>query len=132
MTALAEALLAAQRQAIGALAKPYLAGNLAVDEVTARLIGMGCNDVIDQTQLLAAWDVLGEWGVAAPKATQAEPQRDPATEPASEAQLKYLRDLADKKGTTAPDGQLTKARASEAIEQLKAGTYNPDEWTAPF
>jgi hypothetical protein len=37
VTALAEALLAAQRQAIGALAKPYIADVIGVEQVTARL-----------------------------------------------------------------------------------------------
>ena len=71
MTALAEALLAAQRQAIGALSKHYVAGMLDVGELCEHLDAMGCKDDVDQGQ-------------------------------------------------------------SKVIEQLKAGTYNPDEWTVPF
>jgi hypothetical protein len=131
VTALAEALLAAQRQAVGSLSKAFVAGKLDGGNFLEELDRIGLRDTLDQGLLLSALEVLQEHGGEAPKQPNGA-KSDPATEPASEAQLKYLRDLADKKGTTAPDGQLTKARASEAIEQLKAGTYNADEWTAPF
>ena len=132
MNPLGEALAAAQRQAIGALAKPYVAGNIGTEEVTSRLAEIGCNDVTDTAQLLAAWDVLQEYGAPAPKPTQPEPQKSPEHEPASEAQTRYIAKLADERGTTAPDYRLSKENASKVIEQLKAGTYNPDEWTVPF
>jgi hypothetical protein len=51
---------------------------------------------------------------------------------ASQRQLDFLAKLANEKGVIAPDGPLTKARAHDAIDALKAGTYNADEWTAPF
>lgn len=130
MTALAEALLAAQRSAIGAASKAFVAGHLNEAELLELLDEIGCRDAADQGYLLASLHVLERFGAPAPKATQAEPK--PENEPATDGQWKYLRDLADRAQTTAPDGPLTKAQASTVIEQLKAGTYNPDEWTVPF
>lgn len=127
-SALGEALLAAQRQAIGALAKPYVAGMIGTDEVAEELTAMGCNDLTERVHLIAAWDVLREYGAPAP----APSKPDPANEAASEAQLRFIARLADERGTAAPDVNLTKEQASTVIEQLKAGTYNPDEWTVPF
>lgn len=135
MTALAEALLAAQRQAIGALSKAYV--NATGDEpnreaLCESLDEIGCTDTVDQAHLLAALDLLRLYGVPAPKATQAEPKPDPETEPATERQMAFLASLADEKGTLAPDGPLTKAQASQAITELQNGPYDPDKWRAPF
>ena len=128
MTALAEALLAAQRQAIGALAKPYVAGNIGTEEVTARLAEIGCNDVTDTAQLLAAWDVLQEYGAPAPQPQNGKPESDAATD----SQMLLLRKVADERGYIVPDYPLTKARASEIIDRMKAGTYNADDYAVPF
>lgn len=129
MSALAEALLAAQRQAIATLEKQYVAGTMEVQPFCEWLDAMGCRDVIEQGQLLAAMNALKQFGVA-PQPTNGKP--DPATEPASQKQLDYLAKLANEKGVIAPDGPLTKAKASEAISALQNGTYNADDYCAPF
>jgi hypothetical protein len=129
VSVLAEALLAAQRQAIGALEKQYVAGTMDVPTLCEWLDTMGCRDVIEQGQLLAALNALKEFGIATPT-TSGKP--DPENELASQKQLLFLARLADEKHTMPPDGPLSKARASEAIQALQKGTYNVDEWTAPF
>ncbi len=128
MTALADALRAAQAQAIAALSKAYVAEHTTGLALVEMLDSIGCTDRVEQTQLLASLETLKNFGATAPE--PAKP--DTSHEPASEAQMKYLRDLADRKGTTAPDYIPTKANASKIIDQLNAGTYNPDEWTVPF
>jgi len=132
VSALAEALLAAQRQAIAALSKAYLAGAFEDDGdagLIANLDRIGATDAVDKAYLRECLDTLRTWGAPS---TQANGKPDPATEPASEAQLRFLRDLCERNGKVAPDGLLTRAQASKAIEQLKAGSYVADEWTAPF
>lgn len=134
MTALAEALLTAQRGALAALGKDYIGrpdAGRPVEEVEEALCAIGCTDKLEQAQLIAAWDVLREHGAQAPRTNgQAKPPAE--DEPASEAQWTLLRKLADERGKIAPDGPLTKAKASQAINALKAGTYNADDYTAPF
>jgi len=131
MSALAEALLASQRAALAATQRAYLAGAIDADaDVIDTMNRIGCTDSVEQTQYLAALDTLREFGVQAPATNGATtPKED---RPASEAQLKLLRRLAEEKGTMAPDGPLTSAQASKAISELKAGTYNADTYTAPF
>lgn len=130
MSALAEALLAAQRQAIGSLSKAFVAERIDEDGLLANLDAIGLRDDVDQGLLVEALTIVKSLGGEAPKpAGTNEPKQ---AEPASPNQLSYMRDLADKRGTVAPDGPLTKEQASKVIEQLKAGTYNADEWTAPF
>ena len=134
MTALAEALLAAQRQAIGALSKAYVAGAFDGNEsragaFRAALDEIGCTDAIDQGNLIASLNVLKVYGAPAPKATQPEPRGDDLE---TEAQRKLIDKLADERGLAAPGYKLTKANASKVIEELKAGTYNPDSWAVPF
>lgn len=132
-SALAEALLAAQRQAVASLSKAYVAGRITTNELASSLDLIGLRDDVDQGLLIHALGIVVMHGGEAPKATgQANDKPDPATEPASQKQLDYLFRLADEKGFVAPDGPLTKARASEAISALQAGTYNADEWAAPF
>ena len=130
MTALAEALLAAQRQAVAALGRAYVAGALDAESLASQLAAVGATDVLDQAALLASLDVLREYGQT--PAPAPPPQPDPETEPATERQIAFLASLADSKGTLAPDGPLTKAQASQAITELKSGSYDPDKWRAPF
>lgn len=130
MSALAEALLAAQRSAIGAMGKPYIAGAIDVADVEDRLRAIGATDQTDSRYLLSAWDTIREFGAQPPPATGQAPPTEP--EPASERQTAFITKLAEDRGVVAPDGPLTKEQASKVIEQLKAGTYNPDEWTVPF
>ena len=134
MNALAEALLAAQRQAVTTLSKWYVTsgedGDYRAEKFEHDLNAIGCTDKIEQGQLLSALDVLREHGATTANGATAKPP--PESEPASEAQWKLLRRLADERKTMAPDGPLTKAQASAAINALKAGTYNADDYTAPF
>lgn len=131
MTALAEALLAAQRQAIGALSKAYVAEATTELALLEQLDAMGCTDKVEQAQLIAALDVLHNFGTPAPAVTP-ESRKAPEAELETEAQRKFIAKLADERGTTAPDYQLTKANAMKVIDELKAGTYNPDNWSVPF
>ena len=128
MTALAEALLAAQRQAVAALSRAYVAGHLDAESLASQLAAVGATDVLDQAALLASLDVLREYG----QAPAAAERREPETQPASDAQLRLIAKLADERGTLAPDGPLTKAQAHEVIDAIKNGSYDPDKWRAPF
>jgi hypothetical protein len=130
MSALAEALLAAQRQAVGSLTKAYVAGKIDADALATNLDAIGLRDDVDQGLLLGSLDIVKELGGEAPKAAGA-PEPKP-NEPASEKQTAYIAKLADERNTMAPDGPLTKEQASKVIEELKAGTYNADAWSIPF
>jgi Protein of unknown function (DUF3072) len=131
VTALSDALQAAQQRAVAALAKSYLRGHIARDDVIDALLRVGLNDNVEQDEWLAALDVLIVHG-AQPPAEQDTKRNGGEPEPATDAQWKYLCSLADDRQQTAPDGPLTKEQASQVIEQLKAGTYDPDAWAVPF
>ena len=118
MSALAEALLAAQRAALAAMQRAYLAGS--IEDMTGLIETMdriGCTDSVDQAQYLAALETLHTLGVQPPTVTNAPPKE---SKPASEAQWKLIRRLADERGTVAPDGPLTVEQASKVIEELRA------------
>jgi hypothetical protein len=66
VTALSEALVAAQRQAIAALEKAYVGGQLDDDGLAKALDAIGCADTVDGLHLLAALDVLKAWGTPPP------------------------------------------------------------------
>ena len=70
MTPLSDALTAAQRSALAALEKAYVAGRIEPDALTAALEAVGISDPVDTAFLLAALDVLREWGVEAPTMTE--------------------------------------------------------------
>lgn len=129
MSALAEALAAAQTRAVSALGKQYVGGQLDRDAVIAGLEAVGLTDATDRDRWLAALGIIRSTGAEVP----AEPKPQGAkTEPASDAQWSLIRKLADEKGTTAPVEPLTKAQAHIVIDQLKAGTFKADEWEIPF
>ena len=132
MTALSDALAATQARAVAALAKRYVGGTLGEDDTPEEVLRrIGLADPTDTAHLIAAWDFLRESGAEPP--TETAPAREaPDQQPASDKQWTFLRKLADEKGATAPDGPLSKAQASEAIDELQAGTYDPDKWTVPF
>jgi hypothetical protein len=69
-------------------------------------------------------------GSSAPAEQAAKRNGEP--EQATDAQWKYLRTLADERKMTAPAVPLTKEQASTVIEQLKAGSYDPDAWAVQF
>lgn len=132
MTALSDALTAAQRSALAALEKAYVAGRIEPDALTAALEAVGISDPVDTAFLLAALDVLREWGVAAPTMSERVAREDPSQQPASKAQLDYIGRLCDEKQAERPDEPLSKAEASEIIDALQAGTYDPAKYHVPF
>lgn len=67
MTALAEALLAAQRQAIGAATKACVAGSLNETDLFELLDDIGARDTVEQAQLLASLHALQRFGASAPQ-----------------------------------------------------------------
>jgi hypothetical protein len=130
VTALSDALTATQARAVAALAKQYVGGVFNAEQVCAELESMGIRDAVDAGYWLNALGIIREAGGEAP--AEQKPREAKPSEPASDKQWSFLRKLADEKGTTAPEGPLTKEQASTIIEQLQAGTYNADEWTVPF
>jgi hypothetical protein len=139
VTPLSDALTAAQRSALAALEKAYVAGEFHPshpDEPSARAIlgqrlsAVGISDPVDITFLAASLDVLREWGVSAPTMSEriTEAQKD---EPASQKQLDWIAKLVGDKGWPMPEG-LSKEKASQAIDELQAGTYDPEQWELPF
>jgi hypothetical protein len=134
-TPLSDALTAAQRSALAALEKAYVAGSLEADDFYAALNDCGITDQVDQSFLRASLDVLREWGVAAPTMTErVAASQQPAK--ASDSQVSYIIDLL-KKGNHGPLAEqdlraLTAVRASTLIEALKDGTYKAEEWDVPF
>ena len=54
MTALADALTAAQHRAVAAIQKQYAAGKIEAETVRERLDLIGLTDTVDQDRLLAA------------------------------------------------------------------------------
>ena len=138
MTALADALRAAQAQTLAAMSRAYIAGHVdggegetAHEAMAAMLDAIGCSDRVEQTQLLAALDALRGFGVQGQAAAPAKGSA-PASEAATPAQMRYAQDLADKAKTTLPGYPLTAAQASKIIEELKAGKYSADSWEVPF
>ena len=131
MSALGQALEASQAKAVAALGKAYVRrDDEPDDELFAGLLHrIGLDDDVLIKYLLAAWAVLREEKATPPGEQQ--PKAQPV-EDATEAQWKLLRDLADRKGTTAPVGPLSKAEASTVIDALQKGTYKPDDYERPF
>lgn len=62
MSALAEALVAAQRRAIAQLEKAYVAQAFEDDRMREMLDAMGCADAVDQDYLIQALDVIRAYG----------------------------------------------------------------------
>lgn len=133
MTALAEALTAAQRQAIASAERAYIAGIIDHEGLITLLDEMGCTDKIEQGYLWAALETLKQLGASAPTARDAKPADAWKTEPMSEAQRRKIVGDCDARSVPYPDFEgLTKGQASEIIESIKVGTYDPDKWAIPF
>ena len=132
MSALADALAAAQARVVAALAKQYVGGAIDDETVRADLESVGLTDEVDTARLLAAWVILRATGQTPP--AEATPQTDhkPKDETATDAQLAYIAKLVKDAAVPAPDLPLSKAQASEVIETIKAGTYDPVKWSVPF
>jgi hypothetical protein len=134
MTPLSDALTAAQRSALAALEKAYVSGSCTTDQFTDGLESCGITDAVDIVFLLAALNVLREWGVSAPTMTE-RVTRENGNEPASDKQKAFITRLLGEKNiapTDMPDGPFTKGQASELIDQLQDGTYDAEKWRVPF
>lgn len=132
MTPLSDALTAAQRRALAALEKAYVAEAVNPETVVERAKAFGVSDPVDLAALLAALDVLREWGAPVPSENGAKP--DPAAETITKNQRGFIEQLCREKNLPEPDDieLLTKAQASEAINDLQAGQYDPAKWRVPF
>jgi hypothetical protein len=80
--------------------------------------------------------VLKEWGVAAPNMSERVARENGEPKKATEGQVSYIIDLL-KKGQHGPLNEndlrgLSFDRASELIDSLKAGSYDPAAWDVPF
>lgn len=130
MTPLSDALTAAQRRAIQAMEKAYLSGMGTPESVTEQLKLCGITDTVDVAHLLQCLDTLKILGADLP----AEPSNGkPADEQASEAQKSFISDLLGRQNKGTPDlAGLTKAQASDLINEIQAGTYDPAKWSVPF
>jgi hypothetical protein len=128
MTALSDALAAAQARALAALAKEYVANGDPEKVTTGMLDAMGLTDRVEQAQWFVCLQVMRSSG-AQPPSEQA-PSRNGAPEPASERQWSLIRNLCDERQMTAPEGPLTKQQAHEVIDSLKQGNYDPNRWEA--
>ena len=111
MTPLSDALTAAQRSALAALEKAYVAGQVEADGLVEVLEGCGISDPVDLSFLVASLDVLREWGVSAP--TMSERVTTTKVEPASDKQWALIRRLCSEQNVPEPDTSLTKASASQ-------------------
>ena len=132
MTPLSDALTTAQRRALAALEKAYVAGELEGESFAGALSAFGISDPIDVAFLLAALDVLSEWGVTEP--TMGE--RVIGERKATEGQVRFIVDLL-KRGQRGPLAEadlraLTFERASQLIDALKNERYKPEDWDVPF
>jgi hypothetical protein len=130
--ALTEALRASQAKAVATLGKAYIRRDEEPDDdlFRALLLRIGLDDEVAIGFLLQGWKVLREYREPAPDAPAPPPKRE--TEPATDAQWARIRRDCDQRSLVAPDMELTKAQASEVIERIAAGTYQPDEWARPF
>lgn len=131
MTALSEALEAAQTRAVAVLAKQYVGGTIGDGQVHDSLTAIGLTDDVDARRWLEALDVIRDGGGEAP----AEANGKPKSEPATEAQTRFIGKLLDEKAISPddfPNKPLSKEDAHEVISSLQAGSYDPSKWTVPF
>lgn len=130
MTPLSEALTAAQRRTLQAIEKAYLSGMGTPQSVTEQLKLCGITDTVDVSYLLQCLGTLKVLGAELP----AEPNGKFADDPASDKQTKLIADLMDRHADymklPKPEG-LSKAQASQVIDELQKGSYDPQKWQ-PF
>ena len=131
MSALAEALVAAQRRALASLEKAFVADRIDSEALHLQLHAMGITDDIDISYLATSLAVIREWGSSAPAETNG------ASEPkATQAQVKYAQSLLQRLGAPALAEQdlraMTPERISKLIGALKDGSYQPGDWDVPF
>jgi hypothetical protein len=132
VSALAEALVAAQRRALSGLEKQYVAGKIDPDAARAEMALWGLTDDVDQDRLIACLDAIRIYGATLPAEPTPANGAPKAPEPASDAQLALIARLVQEKNVAAPDLPVTKQDAHAIIDSLKGGTYDPAKWTVPF
>jgi hypothetical protein len=140
VSALAEALVAAQRRALTQLEKEFVRSKQEDDDERAEafreaLAAIGLTDRLEADSLIACLEVLRVTGGALP----AEPTNGGAGKPpekASDAQVRLVQKmLAERQQVPLAEQDirnLTKARASQLIDAIGAGTYDPNEWDVPI
>ena len=130
MTALSDAVHAGQTRAIDALGKAYVLNrkleNDDDDNIFGLLTEIGATDKDEQAQLLSCWKLLRELGSIPPVSASKGTGSPETAEKASQAQLDLIGRLCREKGFDGPTVPLTKAKAHEVIDSLKAGTYKDE------
>lgn len=141
MSALAEALVAAQRRALAQLEKGYVRGpqedrDVAMQGFRDALAAIGLADREDVETLIACLEVIRQTGGSVPaEPASSAPQK---AEPATQAQRDRIkRDLVPRHGDDAAlsissEPSLTKAQASEIIDSIAKGTFELEKWAVPF
>ena len=124
MSALADALAAAQSRAVAALGKQYVGGQLDSDAVRIALDSVGLTDPADTERWLNALDILRATGATMPNGDAAQSQERPS----SPAQHTLIAKMCDERGIVRP-GTMPRlwAEASAVIDKIKAGTFSPDD-----
>jgi hypothetical protein len=130
VSALADALVAAQSRAVAALGKQYVGGQMDEDELRVALDSIGMTDPTDTARWVAALDIITATGAALPTVNGAKSDTEYAS--ATEAQVKLIGSLVESKQVPMPALPLSKAQAHEIIDTLKAGTYDAPKWSVPF
>lgn len=137
MSALADALVAAQRRALAQLEKEFVRSWQEDDGERAKgfrdaLTAIGLTDRLEVDSLIACLEVLRETGGALPAEPTNGARSNPETEKATDAQLALIAKLVKERNQPGPELPLTKAHAHEIIDTLKAGTYDAGRWNPPF
>ena len=133
MSALAEALVAAQARAVSTIGKQFLAEKISYDEATDLLKTCGCGDEVELEYLLACWSAIRAAGAQAPS-EQKPSQNGPDRSKATDAQISLMEKLAKERNYTMPDDAklLSRDHASQIIDNMKAGEYDYAEWRVAF
>lgn len=136
MSALADALVAAQRRALAATQKAYVAGHINHEDAVAEINAYGLTDQVDIDFLLASLDVVRLRGAELPAEGNGTPAQTDS--PATDAQrARVYRDLEKTRGqdiaqAVSREPSLTKAQASEIIDSIAKGSYDAAKWEVPF
>lgn len=131
MSALTEALVAAQAKALAALERAYVAGMLTNEQFREQMDAIGCTDVIEQDLLSMALATIKTYGASVPASAYSERRTNDKPTDAQKTLIDKL--IANLPEDERPDlAGVTRAQASELIDSLKAGTYDPGKWTVPF
>ena len=124
MTALADALVAAQARTVAALGKQYVGGQLDSDAVRIALDSVGLTDPTDTERWLNALDILRATGATMPNGDAAQSHERPS----SPAQRSLIDKRCEERGIVKPQAHPRLfAEASAIIEKIKAGRFTPDE-----